>query len=241
MVIMSDFVHFNNAVNIWSINPYQGCAHRCLYCIAGSQGESIPWHDRETIIPALRERLAEVPPDAELFVGGMTDAYPPLEQELGLTRLVVEELIAQGRPFCLCTKSDLVCREIDVMRRYAGHCDVNLSLCSLGDAALASLEPGAPSATARIAALHLLRKSGIDVIIDAAPWIPGISDAAAVIASRPAGTPVQFAPLHIPHPSGVITLLGRRYTQQEINDAYQRERERFGNNPDLIWKDPLRI
>jgi DNA repair photolyase len=236
---MSDFIYHLHAVNIWSINPYRGCAHRCLYCIADSQGESIPWHNRETIIPALREGLATVPPDEELFVGSLTDAYPPVEQEFRLTRLVVEELIAQRHPFCLCTKSDIVCREIDLLQGYAGHCDVSLSLCSLDDAVLTTLEPGAPSATTRMRALHLLCEAGIEVIIDAAPWIPGISDTAALIARRPSGIPIQFAPLHISHPSGAITLLGRQYTLQEINSSYQRERERFANIPGVIWKEPL--
>jgi len=53
-------IHFIPAVGIWTITPYRGCAHRCVYCIAGSQGESVPWHDAEALLPALREGLAQV-------------------------------------------------------------------------------------------------------------------------------------------------------------------------------------
>lgn len=232
-------VHHISAVGVWSVNPYQGCAHRCIYCIAGSQGESVPWHDADTLLPALREGLAPVPVEMELFFGGMVDAYPPVEAELGLTRLIVQELIAQRRPFCLNTKSDLVCREIDLLRGYPGHCDVCLSLCTLNEEALACIEPGAPSAAARLAAVRQLCDAGIETIIEGAPWIPGISDTNALLAVRPAGVPIHFAPLEIPLPTGAITLCGHRYMRQEINDAYQQERSHFSGIDDIIWKDPL--
>jgi len=232
-------VHFIPAVCIWSINPYQGCAHRCVYCIAGSQGESVPWHDANTLLPALREGLAQVPAEAELFIGGMVDAYPPVEAELGLTRMIVQELVAQRRPFCLNTKSDLVCREIDLLLGYPGHCDVCLSLCTLDEVALACIEPGAPSAAVRLAAVRQLCDAGIEVIIDSAPWIPGISNIEALLAVRPSGVPIQFAPLEIPHPAGAMMLCGRRYMQQEIDDAYQQERSHFSGIDYITWKDPL--
>ncbi|MHB9133378.1 MAG: radical SAM family protein [Armatimonadota bacterium] len=183
--------------------------------------------------------MAKVPIDTELFIGAMTDAYPPQEKELGITRLILRELIAQRRPFCINTKSDLVCRDIDFLAAYQEHHDVCLSLCTLNEQALQALEPGAPTAAARLQALRQLHQAGIEVAIDASPWIPGISDADALIAVRPTGVTIQFAPLDIRHIGGSVRLLGRQLTQQEIDEAYHEERERLGEIAGVIWKDTL--
>ena len=237
--MIDKLVHYLDIVGIWSINPYQRCAHRCQYCIACSQGESTPWYGADALIPVFRSGLAQVPGGTELFIGVLADAYPPVERDNGLTRLLIEELVRQQRPFCISSKSDLVCREIDLLAGYREHCDVYLSLCSMQEEALRVLEPGAPAAAQRIAALHRLHAAGIAVNIDAAPWIPGISDAAALIAMLPDGANIQFAPLDLHHCNGSITLLGWRYTQAEIDAAYRQERARIGEQARVIWKDPL--
>lgn len=237
--MMNLLVHFIDVVGVWSINPYQRCTHRCQYCIARSQGESTPWYDQDAIIPALRAGLSQVPADMELGIGAMVDAYPPVERDFGLTRLVLEELIRQHRSFCISTKSDMVVRDSDLLASYDRHCDVYLSLCTLNEQAVHVLEPGAPSAVQRVAALHELHAIGVDVNIDAAPWIPGISDAAALITILPPGATIQFAPLALHHCGGRISLLGQQYDQAEIDVAYQRERERIGEREGIIWKAPI--
>jgi len=233
-------VWFIEAVGIWSINPYRGCYHGCVYCIAHSQGEPVPWHSPDTAIPELRAALKGVAEDTELFVGSLIDAYPPAEKRLGLTREILKELSAQARPFCVSTKSALLCRDIDILVSHPAHCDVYMSLCALDEDALRVLEPGAPSVKERLEAMTTLSDAGIDVNIDAAPWIPGISDAAALIARRPPGVGIKFAPLDLAHAGGAMTLLGRTYTQRDVNRAYDEERKRVGSVHGVVWTDPPR-
>lgn len=233
------FLHYIEPVGVWSINPYRQCQHRCLYCISNSQGDSIPWFPAGAVVPALRSRLPQVPPDSELFVGALVDAYPSIERGLGITRLILRELVNQERPFCITTKSDLVTRDIDLLSEHPGHCDISISLCTLDDDALWLLEPGAPSSSERLAAIQMMRAAGIEVLIDAAPWIPGISNARELIVQRPGDVPIQFAPLDL-HPfGGQITLLGRKYIQDEIEAEYYKERDSIGMIDGVVWKDPL--
>jgi len=228
------------AVGIWSVNPYRKCAHRCLYCIAARQGDSVPWYGRDVAVEVLRSGLVRVPADAELFVGALTDAYPPVERELGLARLLIQELIDQRRAFSIATKSDLICRDIDLLAGYQGHCDVSLSLCMLDEAAARVLEPGAPCVARRLAALRTLHEAGIAINVDAAPWLPGISDTEALLAVLPPGATIQFAPLELRYLGGRLVLPGREITQEEAYAAYARERERIGPREGVTWKDPLR-
>ena len=235
----SRLLWFINKVGVWSVNPYRKCPFRCVYCIAASQGEAIPWYPAETVIPKLRDALGQVPHNTELFVGALVDAYPPVEKELCLTRLVLQELSRQERPFCINTKSILVCRDMDILLSHTGHCDVYIGLGSLDDDALRKLEPGAPSASERFDAIRTLNEAGIDVNIDAGPWIPGLSNAEDLIAKRPAGVNIQFEPLDIRRFGDSATILGRAFTQEEINSYYQIERQKIGDITGVLWKDLL--
>ncbi len=221
------------------MNPYRKCAFRCIYCIAGTQGEATPWYPAGTVIPKLSAALGQVPHNTELFVGALTDAYPPVEKELCLTRTILKELSRQVRPLCITTKSTLICRDMDILSSHAGHCDVYIGLCSLDDDVLRKLEPGAPSASERFNAIRTLNEAGIDVNIDAGPWIPGISSAEELIAKRPAGVNIQFEPLDIRHFGDSATILGRTFTQEEINSYYRIERQKIGDITGVLWKDPL--
>ncbi len=216
----SRLTRFIGEVGIWSVDPYQRCSFRCVYCIADSQGESTPRHSAGRVVAALRRDLEAVPPEAELFIGATADAYPPVERELGLTRLVLAEVSRQGRPFCVATKGTLVLRDIDILRDHGGHCDVYLSLATLDDEALRRLEPGAPSAGERLDAIRALHDAGVDVHVEASPWIPGVSRAEELLAALPSGVGVKFVPLDTRRFGETATILGRRFSQTEILDAY---------------------
>lgn len=232
-------VQFIERIGLWSVNPYRRCDHACLYCLAGSQGESVPWYPAASVVPSLRADLRRVPTEVEIFLGAQVDAYPAVERTLGITRLILRELVNQERPVCINTKSDLVTRDLDLLLEHPGHCDVFLSLCSLNDELLARLEPGAPTADERLRAVDMLMRAGVDVSIDASPWIPGITDAGTIVAARPVGVAVQFAPLDLRHTGGVLSLLGHRYTQPEVNDLYLAAHASLGDQPGVSWKTPL--
>jgi len=224
------------SARIWSINPYKQCAMRCAYCMAHAQGSAEPWFDAERLKKELATRLAEVPRDIELFVGALTDAYPPEEERLGLARIVLAELSRQNRPFCVNTKSALVQRDVDVLGQHEGHCEVLISLCCLDEEAVSTLEPNAPSVAERFQAISALRDAGVDVSIDAAPWIPGVSDIGELLERLPAGVQVQVAPLDIRHIGREATFMGKAFTQDQINTEYQEHRAVIGDSPRVMWK-----
>jgi len=226
------------SARIWSINPYKACGMRCVYCIARSQGKAKPWFGCDRVVDELKARLAEVPQDTEVFVGALVDAYPPDEKNFGVTRMALMELTRQARPFCINTKSNLVKRDADILLRHPGHCDVFLSLCALDQEVLSRLEINAPSVEERLCAVRDLSDAGVDVNIDAAPWIPGVSDIGALLDALPSGVGIQVAPLDIRHFGSETTLAGMRFTQEEINAAYQRHRDAIGDDNRVRWKEP---
>jgi DNA repair photolyase len=211
---------------------------RCSYCIAGSQGEAEPWFGPERVTAELRDRLAEVPLEAEVFVGALVDAYPREEEALGVTRRVLQELSRQRRAFCINTKSTLVQRDVDILLRHQAHCDVYVSLCSLDQGVISRLEVNAPSVADRLRAVSALHANGVDISIDAAPWIPGASDIAALLAALPVGVGIQVAPLSIGHMGSKVELAGMRLTQETINTAYRHHRQLVGDHARVRWKDP---
>jgi len=225
------------SARIWSVNPYQRCGIRCVYCIARSQGKAEPWFGPDYVADELKSRLVKIPLDAELGVGALVDAYPPEEEKLGLTRIVLSELSRQKRSFCVNTKSNLVLRDADILIRHEGHCDVFLSLCSLDESILSRLEVNAPLAADRLRAVSALHRAGIDINIDASPWIPGVSDIGALLDAIPAGVRVQVAPLDIRHIGSEATIAGMRFTQEQINAAYRNHRKTVGENSRVRWKD----
>ncbi len=225
------------SARVWSVNPFKSCGIRCVYCIAQSQGKAEPWFGPDRVVDELKTRLGSVPNDAEVFVGALVDAYPPEEQTLGVTRLVLKELSSETRPFCINTKSSLVQRDADILVQHGGHCDVFMSLCSLDQSTISKLEVNAPSVTDRLQAVSALNEAGVDVNIDAAPWIPEVSDIGALLDVLPAEVGVQVSPLDIRHIGSEATLAGMSFSQEQINAAYQQHRKAIGGNPRVRWKE----
>lgn len=117
-----------------------------------------------------------------IVIGTATDPYQPAERRFRITRGVLEVLAEHpGLSIVIITKSPLVTRDVDVLRRIARHSRVavHLSLITLDRELARRLEPRAPTPEARLRALARLRSSGIDVGINVMPVLPGITDAPA--------------------------------------------------------------
>ena len=224
----------------WVLRTYRMCAHRCAYCNTWAQGSSTPMLPVSEILGALRRELADVPADQTIIVGPPSDGYPPAEKRHGVTRAVVEELLRQGRPVSVVTKGTTVARDADLFAAAGDRASVHVSLCSVDDAALRRLEPGAPSARARLALVRRLRAAGVWVQVDATPWIPGVSDAGALLAAVPADVVVQFGPLDVSHLRVTDQLaIGWTFTQREIDRAYLEERARMPVDERAKWLYPI--
>jgi DNA repair photolyase len=114
-----------------------------------------------------------------IVIGTATDPYQPAERRFRVTRSVLEVLAEHaGLSIVIITKSPLVTRDVDLLRRIARNSaiTIHLSLITLDRALARRLEPRAPTPEARVRALGRLRESGIDVGINVMPVLPGITD-----------------------------------------------------------------
>ncbi|MCB9673907.1 MAG: radical SAM protein [Alphaproteobacteria bacterium] len=173
----------------WSVNAYRGCTHACAYCYARAWHEYLDLgagSDFERIVlvkpeaaALLREAFEKRSWKGELVAfSGVTDCYQPLERKWELTRACLEVCADYRNPVGIVTRSPLVVRDLDVLRRLARFDAVRVSMSvPIVDDALARLvEPGAPPPSARLQAIRALSDAGIPVSVSLAPVIPGLND-----------------------------------------------------------------
>jgi DNA repair photolyase len=173
----------------FSLNPYRGCEHGCIYCYARPYHEYLGFSaglDFETKI-LVKENAAELlrrelgarswRADPIAF-SGVTDPYQPVERRLRITRHCLEVLADCRQPVSMITKSGLVARDVDLLavlaRASAAH--VTLTITTLDETLRRSLEPRATSADVRLAAMTALARQGIPVGVMVSPVIPGLTD-----------------------------------------------------------------
>lgn len=206
----------------YCLNPYFGCAHGCLYCYAdtvlrfasraGKWGGSVApkVNFPEVLRRELRRKRAL---SGRIIVGTVTDAYQPAEAEFGLTRNSLE-ILTEECPYVeieLLTKSDLVVRDADLLRKLQ-NCSVGFTVTVPYNGASSVLEPGAAPPSARLRAAGKLAAAGIDVWAFIAPVLPGITDAPGVleeliVALREAGIKEVYLDALNPYPASVERLM----------------------------------
>ena len=173
----------------FSLNPYRGCEHGCIYCYAR------PTHEYLSFSAGLDfERRIMVKHDApellrEAFLSprwqpqvvslsGNTDCYQPVERRLQLTRRCLEVFRDFRNPVGIVTKSTLVTRDVDLLSELAGDgaAHVFVSITSLDGEVARRMEPRAARPERRLEAVRELSSAGIPVGVIAAPVIPGLND-----------------------------------------------------------------
>ena len=205
----------------WSINPYRGCEHGCIYCYARPTHEYFGFSaglDFETQIlvkhdaPALLRHALASPrwhPQV-LAMSGVTDPYQPVERRLQLTRRCLEVLGEYRNPVVIVTKSALVTRDVDVLTALArdNAAAVFLSVTTLDGYLARLLEPRASQPTRRLAAIDTLAQAGVPVGVLVAPVIPGLTEhelpAILTAAARVGAQYAGYVTLRLPH--GVAAL-----------------------------------
>src|SRR5688572_22205233 len=173
----------------WTLNPYRGCEHGCIYCFARPFHEFLGYScglDFETKIVAkfdaaelLKRELASPRWQGEpIVMSAITDIYQPLEAKLGLSRQCLQVLADCGQAVSTMTKSSLVLRDVDLWQKLgaqnAGR--VTITLVTLDDELAKKLEPRAASPARRLHVLRELVKAKVPVTVNIAPVIPGLTD-----------------------------------------------------------------
>lgn len=173
----------------YSLNPYRGCEHGCIYCYARPTHEWLSLSaglDFESQIfvkedsPALLEKelASKNWQPQSVSIGAVTDPYQPVERRLELTRRCLWVFAKFKNPVGIVTKNALVTRDIDILRELAAvdAVMVFISVTTL-DADLARvMEPRASAPAARLRAIEELTAAGIPVGVMNAPIIPGLND-----------------------------------------------------------------
>jgi DNA repair photolyase len=174
----------------WTINPYRGCMHACVYCFARPTHtylEMDAGRDFETKIvvkvnapQVLRRELAARRWKGEhIAMGTGTDPYQRVEGRYRLMRGILEALVDARNPFSILTKGTLILRDVDLLQRAAEVTSVSaaFSIGTLDERVWRETEPGTPSPRARMQAVRELNEAGIPTGVMLAPILPGISDA----------------------------------------------------------------
>jgi DNA repair photolyase len=176
----------------WTINPYRGCEFACKYCYARYTHEFMEMRDgvdferkiyaKQQSAWLLRRDLKRVKPGEDIAIGTATDPYQPAERRYEITRAIMEELaLHSGLSIGVVTKSQLVTRDIDVLKKISERNDIiiHLTVTTVDTELARKLEPRAPRPDLRLEAVKKLSENGIRAAVICAPVLPGITDSPA--------------------------------------------------------------
>jgi DNA repair photolyase len=228
----------------WTINPYRGCEFACKYCYARYTHEFMELRDgvdferkiyvKQHAAWMLRRDLKKVKSGEEIAIGTATDPYQPGERRYGVTRAILEELSQHhGLELGIVTKSNLVLRDLDVLREISRHNQlfVNLTITTLSTDLARILEPRAPRPDLRLEAMRKLNEGGVAAGVICAPVLPGITDSPhdlenLVRAVAQAGGKYIYAnPLFLKPCSAAIFL---PFLEKEFPQLVESYRQRYG-------------
>lgn len=209
----------------WTINPYRGCEFGCLYCYARYTHEFMEMRDgmefeqkiyvKQQAAELLRRDLRKVKPSESIALGTATDPYQPAERRYEVTRAILEEFTRhRGFALGIVTKSNLIVRDIDLLREVSRSNDVSvhITITTLDSDLARILEPRAPRPDLRMEAVRQLSRAGIDVGVSCSPVLPEITHSpsnleAVVRAAAESGVTHLFAgPLFLKPCSAAIFL-----------------------------------
>ncbi len=164
------------------INPYIGCAHGCIYCYSRFMkrftGHREPWGefvDIKTNAGSLAQNEIGKAEEKTVLLSSVTDPYQPLERKYRLTRQILEEAVAHQTSISILTKSDLVLRDLDLLKQL-DNCEVGISISTTDDSIRKIFEPRANSTQQRLKALKEIKRAGIKTYAFVGPILPELTD-----------------------------------------------------------------
>ena len=167
----------------FSVNPYVGCPHACKYCYASFMkrftGHTEPWG---TFIDVKHWKPITNPHKYDgqrIVIGSVTDGYNPYEEEFCRTRRLLEELKGTNAEIMICTKSDLVLRDLDLLKKFP-KVTVSWSINTLDEQFRMDMDR-AVSIERRIEAMKKVYEAGIRTVCFVSPIFPGITDVKSII------------------------------------------------------------
>jgi DNA repair photolyase len=200
----------------WTINPYRGCSHSCVYCFARNTHTYLDLDagkdfDSQIIVKVnvaeVLERELAKPSWGHhpVALGTNTDPYQRAEGRYRLMPGIIAALAASGTPFSVLTKGSLLRRDLPLLQEAAEHVpvDLSMSIAVYDEELQQSVEPGTPSTAARLATVKAAREAGLPCAVFLMPVLPFLTDSIAhldhafeMIADAGA-TSVAYSALHL--------------------------------------------
>jgi DNA repair photolyase len=173
----------------YSLNPYQGCEHGCIYCYARNTHEYWGYSagldfERKIIVKKNTIELLEKTfsnkkwKPEPIMLSGNTDCYQPVERQLEITRNILQTCLKYKHPVAIITKNALITRDLDILTELAKHnlVHVMISITGTDEKVRQLLEPRTASYKSRMATVEALAKNNIPCGVMVAPIIPGINN-----------------------------------------------------------------
>ncbi len=172
----------------YSMNPYQGCEHGCIYCYARNSHEYWGYSagldfERKILIKKDAPKLLENKLKSKswkahpIIMSGNTDCYQPAEKKFQITRKCLEVFLKYKHPVGFITKNALITRDLDILKELAKDnlVGVNVSITTLSEETRRILEPRTATIKKRLETVKILSENGIPVNVMLAPIIPSIN------------------------------------------------------------------
>lgn len=164
-----------------TINPYQGCHHRCGYCYATYQW-SPEFYDKiyskSNAPQILKTQLKSWKSEniAPVMISSATDPYQPAELKFELTRKCIRVLQDYSFPYYVFTKSSIISRDLELHKQYKDNCFIIWSITTSNEAIRRIVEPGTPPAHSLFSVIEKFMDAGIRCGVNIAPIMPLITD-----------------------------------------------------------------
>ncbi len=188
----------------FTLSPYTGCGHGCLYCYASSYIKNFYFpREKKNFLKRLDKEIKKIPKKSLITMANSSDPYLPLEKELMLTSSTLKLLKKYDFRILIVTKSSLILRDIEILKELK--VVVSISLTTLNEKLAKRLEPSAPPPSARLKTIEVLSKY-LNVVVRFDPII---------------------YPLNTKETKNIIREVKKRGTKQIITSTYKVKSDNF--------------